>query len=127
VSYTFDWIVPDRILKVVLPFTFDDSAAERLDKDMTVCLDGAMQPIYIIIDWRQAKIHPSIKTFFAWEHVKHAQRGYTITIGMSASPITRYMFGILMRVMESRIKDVSSLEEALAYIQAMDNQASGMS
>jgi hypothetical protein len=122
VSYTFEWLVQDRVLKVLLPFAFDDGEAQKFDTDVLVYLDQASQPIHLVLDVRQVKTHPSMKTFFGWKHLKHPNLGYTMMIGMASNPVVRFMAGIVVKAVGVHLKDVESDDEALAHLAIIDSR-----
>jgi hypothetical protein len=120
-SYTFEWIVPDRVLKAEIPFKFDDELARAFDRDMITYLDAASQPLQLIVDLRQTRVHPSLSTFLGWKQFKHPRFGQAILVGMSASPIVRFLTTMLMKIMGIRLSGAATVEEATAILSVTEN------
>lgn len=115
-TYTLEWITPDRILKATLPFKFDDVIAKHYDKTLVTYLDAAQSPIQLIVDVQQTRVHPAINTLLDWRHIRHPKLEQVIVVGLSRSPIVRFITNIMTKVVGFRLTGADDMAHALALL-----------
>ena len=113
-TYTFEWMVPNRVLKAVIPSLFDDARAKEYDKDVLSYLNKAEKPLYVIVDLRQVRVHPAITTILGWQHLRHPMMKEVILVGLSTSPLVRFIANTVTKVIGLRLRGALDIEEALA-------------
>ena len=121
-SDAFEWIVPNQIMRVVLPEIFDDAKAQEHEVIITSYLDKATHPFHIITDTRAVKVNPSLKVSTGLKYLKHPNMGRILTIGVTGNPLTRFLLSIFTRAVGTPVKDFSSEDEALAYLAAIEKK-----
>jgi hypothetical protein len=118
-----EWVIPHRVLKVSLPFKFEDSVSVLIDNAILEYLDAASAPLYLIVDLREVKVHPSISTIMGWKHLRHRNLKHVILIGITTNPIIRFISNMMTRITGLRITNASTFEDALALIAHMEPQS----
>lgn len=121
-SYTIEWLIPDHILKVVLPEQFDKAAIQPYDRELVAYLDQATQTLHLIADvrWVDRMSIPPLSILTHLEHITHPRLGWVVTIGLNRSLFFRLVTNVMRSLTGFRIHDVASIEDALAYLERVD-------
>jgi hypothetical protein len=124
-SVTYEWIVPDQLLRIVLPPQFNDDAAKQYDQDVLHFLEEAAHPIHLVVDLRQmdGNTAPSTSTLLGFKHSKHPNLGHVALIGLATNPLYRFLASVMLRVLGLRMRSVSTEEEALIYLEAINKKS----
>jgi hypothetical protein len=123
-SYTIDWLVPDHILKIVLPVRFDNAAIRPYDHELVAYLDQATQTLHLVVDVRSVDrtLVPSLRVLTHLKHVTHPRLGWVVTIGMARTPFFGFLTSFMASLTGFHICDVASVEDALAFLKTVDKR-----
>lgn len=120
-SYILSWLVPNRVIEMVLPSNAnDDAVLAALDAEINVMLDTASQPVHVMLDVRTMKEYPSASTAMKMKYYKHPKLAQLIIIGLTANPVLRFLGGLVGKGVGIQMRDFGSREEALAYLASLE-------
>ena len=114
------WLIPDRVIEVVLPETCDHPAMMALDSEVISMLSTASHSIHVVVDLRPMRYYPTFDTSRKMRYFKHARMGQLIVIGMTSNPALRFMGRMFGKTVGIDVHDFPSAEEAHAYVHAME-------
>jgi hypothetical protein len=119
-AYTIGWLIPERVIEVVLPAICDNVALKALDADLNAMLPTASQPVVVLYDLRGVQQSPSVQAAFNLTYYKQPTLARILTIGMTKNPILRFIGSVIGRGINVQIKDFATLEEAHAYLASIE-------
>jgi hypothetical protein len=119
-TYKIAWLVPDRVIDVMLPEECTDSAIAQFDADLMIMLDAASQPVHVLVDVRSMKVYPSAQASMKMSYYKHPKLKRIFVIGLTSNPIIRFLGSLVARGAGIQLRDFVSREEALAYLAAVE-------
>lgn len=117
--HNVSWLIPDRVLSVVLPENCTSSAMTTLDSEVIALLDRAPHAIHVVVDLRPMKEYPTFDTSRKMKYFKHARMGELIVIGMTLNPALRFLGRLFGKSVGIDVRDFPTPEEAHAYVNAM--------
>jgi hypothetical protein len=120
--YKLSWFIPGRVIDMTLPeIATDGSVFEALDTEINAMLDSGTAPVHVMIDVRTMKEFPSATIAMKMKYYKHPKVGRLVIIGLSTNPMLRFLAGLVGRGVGVQIKDMSTREEAEAYIATLEH------
>lgn len=116
-SYTVSWLIENRVIQVKNEgiLTLEDLRAE--DREVQAFLESGTAPIHIISDNTQLdRIPQGISAMKeTLEGLRHPNIAWVVNI-QSSNHIIRYLATVIARIMGVHFTQVSTMDEAIAFI-----------
>jgi hypothetical protein len=120
-EYKVSWMVPQRVIEAILPDTCDEKFLRAFDTDLLKMLNTGTKPVHLFIDVRAVSSYPPTNAVLNVKFVRHSDVGRVVTVGATRNPITRFLASMIARSAGIQLKDLSTPDEALAYLRSMEN------
>ena len=120
-TYQISWLVPERVIELVVPEVFSGGVERAVDADMNALLATTTNTVHILCDLRGIKQFPSATESMNTTYYRRANMGTFLTIGMTSNPVMRFLSSLVARGFGVRFKDFNSREEALAYLASVEH------
>src|SRR5262245_32944745 len=115
-AYTIGWLIPERVIEVVLPPVCDEAFMKAVDVDLNTMLQSTSQSVSVLYDTRGVEKNPSAQSAFNMSYYKQPNLVRILTIGMTSNPILRFLGSLVGRGMGLQVKDFSTMEEARLWL-----------
>lgn len=122
-SYTIDWLVPQRItiIEIVGNYTSHD-LTESTIQVRDGFLDKGTPPVHLICDVRQITSYPT-QIFVIKQaseiYLRHPNMGRLLLVGFD-NPLMRFIASAVSQTMRARFQQAESIEQALSNLKAYD-------
>lgn len=115
------WLMENRVMVLRFEGVISDEDIDMMDEFVTRSYDNSPQPtVHLIADTRAITVQSSLKKTLRMKCVRHARRGWTITIGALHNTTSRFIVGAITSMFQIRHRDQEGLEEALEALQRVD-------
>jgi hypothetical protein len=115
------WLVENRIVILRFEGIISDTDIDAMDEYVTRCYDNAVFPmVHLIADTRAITTQSNLKKLLRMKCVRHARRGWTITIGALHNATSRFIVGAITSMFSIRHRDVEDLDLAIEVLQRSD-------
>lgn len=122
-SYSFEWVIPNRVILFTLGETYTLEDAGRLNEQMLEMLDQSTQSLHMLVDLTLMRHFPMRITEEVWSITKclrHPQMGWLLAINHGANPMAHFIASVVSKTTGVKLRFVKSLEEALETLHRMD-------
>lgn len=115
------WYVPDQIIIVRAIGDVTHSDITMLDQTLMDMLeDTDSEQVHGIIDSTLLKSDPGFQAYARMQFAKHPRCGWVVEFGLT-NALLKFAAVIANHVLKLRYRQVSSLNDALEYIKAVDH------
>ncbi len=122
-SYTFDWLIPNRVVNFGLGETYTIEDAGHLNTQMLELLNQSTQPLHMLVDLTILRHYPLRITEEVWsitQCLRHAKMGWMLVINNGANPMAHFIASVVSKTTGVKMRFVKSREEALETLHRMD-------
>jgi len=122
-SYTFDWLVANRVVVFSLGETYTLEDAGQLNTQMLNLLNQSTQPLHMLVDLTNLRHYPLRVSEEVWsitQCLRHAQMGWMLVINHGANPMAHFIATVVSKTTGVKMRFVKSREEAMEILQRMD-------
>ncbi|MCU0513196.1 MAG: hypothetical protein MUE40_11560 [Anaerolineae bacterium] len=128
-SFTVEWYIPGRIIKVEVAGDMTLSTVATISQQLATLLDAGTAPlVHILIDVSRMAAYPShLKEMqrASEPHLKHSRCGWILMYGVT-SPLVTFVTNTIMQLAQVRTRTVSSEAAALAFLRDHDDSLRGI-
>jgi hypothetical protein len=122
-SYSFEWRVPNRVISFILGETYTLEDAGLLNKQMLEVLNGATQPVHMLVDLTLTRQYPKRITEDVWsitQCLRHQQMGWMVVINNGVNPMAHLIASVVGKTTGVKMRFVKSRDEAIETLRRMD-------
>lgn len=122
-SYSFDWLIPERVVNFSLGETYTLEDAGQLNAQMLELLNQSTRPLHMLVDLTVLRHYPLRVTEEVWsitQCLRHAQMGWMLVINHGANPMAHFIATVVSKTTGVKMRFVKSREEALEILHRMD-------
>ena len=116
------WYIEKRVLYVALVGDLDVEAVVEVQANMLKRMEEGTPPIHLIRDERRIGKVPSRLPMMdnARKLAQHPALGWVVSIDGNLNAAARFLFNLAIRLMRLRICRVTSLQEAVQFLESVD-------
>lgn len=122
-SYTFNWLVTNRVVNFSLGETYTLEDAGQLNTQMLDLLNHSTQPLHMLVDLTILRHYPLRVTEEVWsitQCLRHSQMGWMLVINHGANPMAHFIATVVSKTTGVKMRFVKSREEAMEILHRMD-------
>jgi hypothetical protein len=119
-EYKIGWLVPERVIEVLLPRVCDDAFMKAIDVDLNAMLRTTSQSVSVLYDVREVQKSPSAQSAFNMTYYKQRNLARILTIGLTSNPILRFLGSLIGRGIGIQVKDFTTMEEVRVYLASIE-------
>lgn len=122
-SYTFNWLVTNRVVNFSLGETYTLEDAGQLNTQMLDLLNHSTQPLHMLVDLTILRHYPLRVTEEVWsitQCLRHPQMGWMLVINHGANPMAHFIATVVSKTTGVKMRFVKSREEAMEILHRMD-------
>jgi hypothetical protein len=122
-SYSSEWLIPDRVILFTLGESYTLEDAGLLNQQLLEILNGAKQPVHMMVDLNVMRHYPKRITEEVWsitQCLRHQKLGWLMVVNNNANPMAHLIASVVGKTTGVKMRFEKSQSDAIESLTRVD-------